>query len=64
MMMKDGFVEWASFIIENDKNNKIELLSNLDFYDQKRELPLNMKESNIDTAYEVSDDLLTVVFIF
>jgi len=60
-LLKDGFKEWAEELERIDELLKIEILSNLDYFIQKKEIPTGNIEHKLN---KVSDDLITVKYIF
>jgi len=55
--LKDGFKEWADELKKKDEAFKMEILSNLEYFEQKKEL---FENSSSELLLEVSDNLIEV----
>jgi len=56
-LLKDGFKEWADELKKKDEAFKMEILSNLEYFEQKKEL---FENSSSELLLEVSDNLIEV----
>ena len=66
-LLKDGFKEWTDELQRIDHLLRIEILSNLDYFNHKQEVPAESPKSenhiNEQNLYKVSDDLIGVKYI-
>jgi len=57
-LLQDGFKEWADELKTKEQALKIEILSNLEFFDQKKEEEILREPA--ETFFDVTDKLITV----